>query len=444
MKFADTIKLSEEKLAECRAIAQGNNIRTYEDLVLEAKVEKLKSMKKAEKKFRFSGKHAILTYKTHIKREKCTFIKNLDTCKIFHEIGKTGYKHTHIVVCFNKKVNTRKINYFDVIGEDGENIHPNIKSIKTKQHWENCVNYDGADKKKDIEKLETEFDNLTGNEYMWLGNVRNIIQAHKKWADVVNDDDLMTYLQRYLNWCKEVWACRPKYNDTKDLNLRKWQQALVDSLKAQNNRQIMWIYDKHGGNGKSVLSNYLIDNHGAFLCNNGALRDISCAFDGEETVIFDLPRTTIAEDGKDYVPYRIMEMFKDGRMFSSKYNSCLKRFKSCKVVVMANFLPDTTKLSADRWDIRTLDNGVLSLWRPLAPGVLNIKEDSCHDVDDEKIDECEEEIVEIKKVKNSKKSNKKRGKRKNNVKPLTIKQLRERAKRKQQAEDIFSDDDEEI
>ena len=55
-----------------------------------------------------------------------------------------------------------------------------------------------------------------------------------------------------------------------------------------------------------------------------------------------------------------MESFKNGRFFSPKYGSCLKRFKPPHVVVFANYMPDLEKLSMDRWDIMDLDNKTLS------------------------------------------------------------------------------------
>lgn len=65
----------------------------------------------------------------------------------------------------------------------------------------------------------------------------------------------------------------------------------------------------------------------------------------------------------------MIESFKNGLFFSPKYDTCTKTFKSAKVVVFANWAPDKTKLSADRWDVRHI--GV-----PRNPPV--------HDEDDEK------------------------------------------------------------
>jgi hypothetical protein len=52
---------------------------------------------------------------------------------------------------------------------------------------------------------------------------------------------------------------------------------------------------------------------------------------------------------KEFVNFHIIEAFKNGRMFSSKYQSSLRIFKPAKVVCFANFEPDWKKLSLDRW-----------------------------------------------------------------------------------------------
>lgn len=50
-----------------------------------------------------------------------------------------------------------------------------------------------------------------------------------------------------------------------------------------------------------------------------------------------------------------METIKNGIMFSSKYDSTMKVYDHPHVVVMAHGLPDTSKLSQDRWDIRNIN-----------------------------------------------------------------------------------------
>lgn len=313
-------------------------------------------------KFRFNRKTAFLTFKSHLKLDQIkkifAKIKGEVRFSAVHETSDTNhnYDHTHILVFFINKPDIRDERFFD-IGD----IHPHIKKVMTKKHWSNLLEY--------ITKQNVPFyTNLTGNEYEWLMSVREVIQSKYRWEDVINDDYLTPYLQKYFRWCQACFDAKPKPNLTEDLILRDWQKKTLNILQNQNDRKILWIYDKKGGMGKSTLTNYMIDNNDAFFCNNGATKDISYAYNYEKTVIFDLPRSTIDTDGKDWTPYRTMEMFKDGRLFSSKYQSKMKRFSPCKVVVFANFKPDRKQLTEDRWQVWDLGKNPL--------GVLNIKEDS--------------------------------------------------------------------
>lgn len=319
--------------------------------------------------FRFQGKVGFLTYKKHIPLSeiKKVFQDKDVSISMCHEKGKTkdGYKHTHVLFCYNKKQNIRNSRHWDCM-----EIHPNFKKVLTNEHWKNLKTY----VQKEGVVIVDECKDLTFKE--WNSNARKQIQGHKSWIDVINDDSLTYTLQRYLSWAREVWNARPKYKLDRKVKLRAWQSQLIKRLKKQNDRRVMWICDPEGGNGKSFLSNYMIDNCNAFFANNGQIKDVAYAYDNEEYVILDLPRCTRDNDGKDWTPYRLIEMFKDGRLFSSKYQSCLKRFKSAKIVIMANFMPDTSKMSKDRWDIMSLTRGVL------APKVLNINEGTLEEKED--------------------------------------------------------------
>ena len=68
--------------------------------------------------------------------------------------------------------------------------------------------------------------------------------------------------------------------------------------------------------------------------------------------------------------YSAIESLKDGLLFSGKYEGGVKLFPPPHVVIFANFLPDMTKLSIDRWDIHTLLNNPP---RRLLPDKLNKK-----------------------------------------------------------------------
>ena len=60
-------------------------------------------------------------------------------------------------------------------------------------------------------------------------------------------------------------------------------------------------------------------------------------------------RFDLARDKVDYISYGLLEVIKNGKVFSTKYESCLKEFKPPSMVVVINQCPAMDKLSADRY-----------------------------------------------------------------------------------------------
>ncbi len=131
-----------------------------------------------------------------------------------------------------------------------------------------------------------------------------------------------------------------------NVQLRSWQQDIVTRLLHQDNRKVLWVIDEVGNTGKSWLSKYLFVKHGAFEMTGGKTADIAYAYKQQSIVAIDLSRQK-----KEYFMYSILEDFKNGKIFSPKYESASERFEPAKVVVFSNWHPDYKELSADRWDI---------------------------------------------------------------------------------------------
>ncbi len=132
-------------------------------------------------------------------------------------------------------------------------------------------------------------------------------------------------------------------------NLKDSQQVTVNELLTQNDREVLWITDTEGNAGKSFLAKYLVGTHNAFYVRNGKSSDISYSYNYQELVVFDFTRSQ-----EERINYSIIEAFKDGMLFSPKYESTTKIFEPAKVVVFANFPPNEAELSADRWNIKVL------------------------------------------------------------------------------------------
>lgn len=348
--------------------------------------------------FRLCAKSVHLTYKTHLKVEEIVFkTKKEFFFKAFHETGKTGYLHTHVVCYCPKKFDTKDERFFDI-----NNIHPHIKRIYTKLHWERAVAYDQASKKEGS-KYEVIHNNLPSTAWEFKGALREAIQLKNRWADVINDDDLTSSIMNNMKWAREVFNAKPnncKFNLIEEYgSFLDWQTFILDRVKNQTKRQITWVYDKIGHNGKSDFSEHLEDNENAFTIEGGKANDICYEYEKEELVVFDIPKS---KDKEIWKPYNLMERFKKGRIKSYKYLPCKKYLPSdviCKVVVFANYLPDWEEMSKDRWDVWSLHNfqlsrvpyGATSMEVP--PGSLNIKNET-PEKEERSYEEFEEMLVE--------------------------------------------------
>lgn len=168
--------------------------------------------------------------------------------------------------------------------------------------------------------------------------------------------------------------------------LKEWQRELEIELEGEaDDRKIVWVCGKTGGEGKTAFSRYLAQKYEGDLLylNSGKSADITFALSqipaGAEVVIFNFTRTN---EGK--ISYQAIEQIKDGIFFSPKYESKTVQTIFPHVVVFANFWPDTSALSMDRWDLRQIKNEKLKK--------LEIPTD---EVEKEEDDDTEEEIYKI-------------------------------------------------
>lgn len=133
---------------------------------------------------------------------------------------------------------------------------------------------------------------------------------------------------------------------------RDWQNLLLEELKGDPHpRKIIWYYDQSGAAGKSTIVRHLITRAEA-ISLKGRIADMAYAYNGERAVFFDISRTMA--DNMDHL-YQFAEDLKNGSVFSTKYESRTKTFKAPHVVFMSNSLPDYSKWSSDRYDVRTLN-----------------------------------------------------------------------------------------
>lgn len=133
---------------------------------------------------------------------------------------------------------------------------------------------------------------------------------------------------------------------------RPWQQAVIDMAEgAVDPRKIHWFWDPNGNVGKTWMANYLGAVKKAIILDGGRRTDMAYIVAQQPEapiVVFDCARTV---EGFMDGAYGLAEAIKNGRVTSSKYESKTVFFGPKHVFFFANFEPDLSKWSQDRYDI---------------------------------------------------------------------------------------------
>ena len=144
--------------------------------------------------------------------------------------------------------------------------------------------------------------------------------------------------------------------------LRPWQQALKDiCLETPCPRKIHWVWEETGNAGKSWMAKYLVATMDACYLSFGKKTDLTYIYatNPKPIVCINLSRTTAPttdeheRSKKSFLDglYSLAEDLKDGILVSTKYESRTVLFDVPHVIFFANFEPDYTKWSADRYNV---------------------------------------------------------------------------------------------
>ncbi len=149
----------------------------------------------------------------------------------------------------------------------------------------------------------------------------------------------------------------PKPLIDKVTSYRPWQQDVMNILAQEpSDRDVHWIYDEIGKMGKSAFTRHLLITQGYCTAGitGGTTADITNylknKFEANPTmirnVILDIPRSAYAN-----VAYKAIEGIKNGVLTNTKFEATELLFNSPHLIIFANSLPDTSRLSVDRWKI---------------------------------------------------------------------------------------------
>lgn len=200
-----------------------------------------------------------------------------------------------------------------------------------------------------------------------LSHVQEAINEGKTYDDIC--DEHFGTAAKYHKFIKERIQERDSSKHLVSLRerlesatLRRWQRELHAALQEEpDDRKIKWLWEATGLVGKSWMATYLMVMNDALVLEAGKKVDLAHIFSKyqKKIVIFDLSRTgeSVTEAERTHFlngVYSMAEQLKNGRMISPKFDGKPLCFPVPHVIFFANFEPDYSKWSADRYDVKEL------------------------------------------------------------------------------------------
>ena len=153
----------------------------------------------------------------------------------------------------------------------------------------------------------------------------------------------------------------PKMKPPRQLQLiepRGWQTEVVRLAQAEpDDRTVHWFWEGKGGTGKTSLCKFLVVTFGAIILG-GKAADIKMGilnYTQQNGHTPDLIVVNFTRSQEDYISYEGLESIKDMCFFSGKYEGGMVCGPSPQLICFANFTPDASKMSADRWNVVEID-----------------------------------------------------------------------------------------
>ncbi len=194
----------------------------------------------------------------------------------------------------------------------------------------------------------------------WM-TLRNIAKIY--WSKCRNIPAARNYCSKIETRNGKQWKKgyktlnQPVFDPMTGKNFHTWQTDIIDLIaEVPDQRSIYWYWSHCGNIGKTSLAKHLCLKYNAVL-GGGRAADSHFAITSRikegkpvEIVLFNLPRSK-----GNKIDYEGLESIKDGMIFSSKYESKQCLFDCPHVIIFANFPPDLSQLSPDRWKVKCLD-----------------------------------------------------------------------------------------
>lgn len=260
----------------------------------------------------------------------------------------TGRLHLQIFVSFKERVTSKKIK--DIFGKE---VHYAVARGTPEQNRIYC----SKDETRNRE-------GATWGDFRGQGRRNDLesaaasIKVQPSFKKFVEENTSISI--KYFGSLEKVHKTLHSYTPAPNPLFTKsvWMAWLDRELsKPANNRRVIWVVDRRGNIGKTMYSIELYSRRPEEVYITGITKGDRQAFayEGQGIVIFDVPRCSTPEEGRDMFPYQQLEHFKNGFFPPGMYGSATKMFRIPHVVVMSNWEPHLDKLSTDRWCIVELD-----------------------------------------------------------------------------------------
>lgn len=188
-------------------------------------------------------------------------------------------------------------------------------------------------------------------------------EVTKTWKDAVaycSKEETRTGLIYHSD---DIVLKKPLIDPLHGLELYEWQSKILTLLETEpDNRSIYWYWDDEGNIGKSSLVKHIyLKYRNSVIIANGKGTDVRNQInrhineEGKEILVAILD---ISRSVENYVSYEVIEQIKNGLMYSGKYEGGICVFNPPHVIIFANFEPDYSALSADRWKVTNLSEAL--------------------------------------------------------------------------------------
>jgi len=188
---------------------------------------------------------------------------------------------------------------------------------------------------------------------------------------------------------------QPDFRDVGNVELKPWQESLLEYVQQPCDREIFWVVGKEGNEGKNWFQKYVKSWVGAqrvvtgidIKANNAnifqALR--KCPIATADIFLFNIGKSI---KKFDRINYDALEKMKDGEAFASKYDSQQLKIRVPNVVmVFSNSPPDVKELAKVRFRVFNINNNQLENVETKYPKEkkenVDSDSDNCSDIADE-------------------------------------------------------------